>query len=121
MSTGKTQDDVRQLALSLREAVEAPHFDRASFRVRGKIFATLPPSTGPDDQRVVLMRLPPQIRESIRESDPHAWVSLGNWERGGAIQLAIDRIAWDRLADLVTLAWRNTAPKALRPAPGEGA
>ena len=37
-----TQDDIRALALSLPLAEEHPHFDRASFRVKGKIFATLP-------------------------------------------------------------------------------
>ena len=31
----------RQMALSLPGAVELPHFDRASFRVNKKIFATL--------------------------------------------------------------------------------
>lgn len=31
----------RKLALSFDSAVELPHFDKASFRVSGKIFATL--------------------------------------------------------------------------------
>lgn len=30
--------EVRRFALALPEATEAPHFDYASFRVRGKIF-----------------------------------------------------------------------------------
>lgn len=34
-------DTVRQLALAFDEAVELPHFDRDSFRVNKKIFATL--------------------------------------------------------------------------------
>ena len=38
-----TVDDVTALALALPEATEEPHFDMRSFRVRGKIFATLPP------------------------------------------------------------------------------
>jgi hypothetical protein len=33
----------RELALALPGATEEPHFEAASFRVRGKIFATLPP------------------------------------------------------------------------------
>jgi Protein of unknown function (DUF419). len=37
-----TIDEVRAFALSLANAVEAPHHDRTSFRVRGKIFATAP-------------------------------------------------------------------------------
>jgi hypothetical protein len=32
----------RHFALSLPEAVEAPHFEKSSFRVKGKIFATVP-------------------------------------------------------------------------------
>lgn len=37
-------DTVRRHALSLPDATEAPHHDHASFRVRGRIFATVPPA-----------------------------------------------------------------------------
>ncbi|MDR7466128.1 MAG: MmcQ/YjbR family DNA-binding protein [Armatimonadota bacterium] len=36
-------DRVRRFALSLPEATEEPHSDKSSFRVKGKIFATVPP------------------------------------------------------------------------------
>jgi hypothetical protein len=36
-----TPDDARQLALGLPEAVEQDHHGRPSFRVGGRIFATL--------------------------------------------------------------------------------
>ena len=35
-----TLERVRAFALSLPEANEEPHFDRTSFRVKGKIFVT---------------------------------------------------------------------------------
>ena len=35
---------IRKLALSLPDTTEAPHHDFGSFRVRGKIFVTIPPS-----------------------------------------------------------------------------
>ncbi len=35
--------EVRRFAVSLPEATEEPHFDLTSFRVKGKIFATVPP------------------------------------------------------------------------------
>ena len=38
-----TLAQARRYALSLPEASEAPHFNYASFRVRGKIFVTVPP------------------------------------------------------------------------------
>ena len=35
-------DTARRFALSLPETSEEPHFEKSSFRVRGKIFATVP-------------------------------------------------------------------------------
>ncbi|RYF91043.1 MAG: MmcQ/YjbR family DNA-binding protein, partial [Caulobacteraceae bacterium] len=66
-----TADDIRALALSLPLAEEQPHFDRASFRVKGRIFATLPPG----GEQVVL-KLPAEIKESLRQSDPDAIVPV---------------------------------------------
>jgi hypothetical protein len=34
---------IRRFALSLPETTEAPHHDFSSFRVRGRIFVTIPP------------------------------------------------------------------------------
>lgn len=104
-----TAVDIRQLALSLPEALEAPHFEKASFRVRGKIFATL----SPDGDSVVL-RLPVEIKESLLQSDAAAVVPLpGAWNRGGWTQIAIRRMETAKLADLIRLAWAQTAPKSL--------
>lgn len=104
-----TADDIRALALSLPQAEEHPHFERASFRVRGKIFATLPP----DGERVVL-KLLPEIKESLIQSDPEAIIPLpGAWGRGGWTQIVISRMEAAKLADLVRLAWRQVAPKSL--------
>ena len=36
-------EQARRFALSLPEVVEAPHHELSSFRIRGKIFATVPP------------------------------------------------------------------------------
>jgi hypothetical protein len=107
------QDDIRALALSLPEAEEHPHFDRASFRVRGKIFATLPPREKYGEDLVVLM-IPPEIKESLLETDAGAVVSLGNWERPGVVQLATARMEPAKLADLVRASWRRVAPKKLQ-------
>lgn len=104
-----TADDLRALALSLPEAEEQAHFERDSFRVRGKIFATLAPSGD-----LVVLKLLPEIKESLRQSDPDAVVPLpGAWDRGGWTQIAIGRMEAAKLADLVRLAWRQAAPKSL--------
>ena len=43
---GVSAATVRRLALSLPETAEGPHHDMTSFRVAGKIFATMPPEGG---------------------------------------------------------------------------
>ena len=106
------QSALRTLALSLPEAQEHPHFDRASFRVRGKIFATLPP-VGEDGVQKVVLKLPMLVKESLQQTDAGAVVSLGNWDKGGWTQLDIGRMDGEKLADLVRLAWRQVAPKRL--------
>jgi hypothetical protein len=104
-----TQDDIRAMALMLPEAVEQPHFDRASFRVRGKIFATLPPGG-----ELVVLRLPELVKESLVQADPDAIIPLpGAWDRGGWTQVLIGRMDAEKLSDLVRLAWRGVAPKKL--------
>lgn len=107
-----THATVRAIALSLPEAEEHPHFDRASFRVRGRIFATLPP-VGDDGVHKVVLKLPVLVKESLQQTDSSAIVSLGNWDRGGWTQLDIGRMDSAKLADLVRLAWRQVAPKRL--------
>ncbi len=56
---------VHKFAMSLPEAAEAPHFETSSFRVRGKIFVTVPPGQEfihvfvPEDSRAVALRHTP--------------------------------------------------------------
>ena len=116
----RTQADIRALALSLPEAVEQPHFDRPSFRVRGKIFATLPGPKFEGDQRVFLLRIPLPLKEALTVSDADSMVSPGNWERQGIMHIAIARMDWDKLGGLVRLAWRQAAPKMMLKALGPG-
>jgi len=56
---------VRRFALSLPEVSEEPHFEYSSFRVRGKIFVTVPPDethihvfVGDDAREMALLRHP---------------------------------------------------------------
>lgn len=60
---------VRRFALSLPETTEEPHFDMASFRVRGRIFATVPADgtrlhvfVDADEARAAAPKIPPPSR-----------------------------------------------------------
>jgi hypothetical protein len=100
---------VRELALALPEVEEHDHWGRPSFRVRGKIFATL----WPDEQRAML-KLPPTEQTALVMLDPATFSAVpGTWgERGSTfVQLhAVDRAVFQ--AALKT-AWRGVAPKWL--------
>ena len=103
-----TVREVRKLALSLPEAVEAPHFDRASFRVRGKIFATIAP-----DGDSGMLKLDLDQHEALLESDPRAFFSFGGWSRNGATGVRFSAVRKALFRDLLAQAWRNVAPKKL--------
>ena len=66
-----TLRQARKYALSLPETTEEPHFAYSSFRVRGKIFATVPPLGAhlhifvEEDQRAPLIAAQPDAFEAL--------------------------------------------------------
>jgi YjbR len=65
-------ESVRKLALSLPETTEEPHHEFGSFRVRGKIFVTIPPGGEllhiflPDQERELALAMDPEFLEPVR-------------------------------------------------------
>src|SRR3569833_1973913 len=99
---------VRRHALSLPETTEEPHFEASSFRVRGKIFATVPPGDEhlhlfvPEQDRELALTLHPEYLEKL------LW---GGKVRGLRVHLADAEPGVIR--DLLSRAWAHKAPKAL--------
>ena len=99
---------LRRFALSLPEAHEAPHFERASFRVGKKIFATL---TRAGDEAMVKLPSPDDV-EGLLESQPETFFSYGTWTtRNGALGVRLNKVEAALMQQLVTEAWRGIAPK----------
>jgi hypothetical protein len=102
-----TDDPVRRLALSLPEATEQDHHGMASFRVRHKIFATVPD--------------PDHIRIMVDESEILAVVSAypgvcepRYWgKRLACVVVSTHDAPSQLLQDLLTEAWLRKAPKHL--------
>lgn len=98
---------VRKLALALPESAEQDHFGNPSFRVRGKIFATVP-----DAGHVNVMIDPFDVDAAIRaapESCEELW--WGKELRGVRVSLPK---ANPRMIDrLLREAWKRKAPKGL--------
>jgi hypothetical protein len=93
-----TPDDVRALALALPGAVELPHHERTSFRVDGKIFATM------DDLGVNVML----DEEPAREAATDPSVELLWWGRKlSGVRVALADGDRTVVAELLDEAWRR--------------
>ena len=101
--------DIRALALSLPLAEEAPHFEANSFRVKGKIFATM----GEEAGRITL-KLDPEDQHNLVEthSDTIAPVE-GYWGRSGWTTVIYGTLEPEVVAALLRMAWARVAPKKL--------
>lgn len=103
-----TVEAVRAVALSLPETGESPHFESTSFRVRGKIFVTVPP----DEEHVHVFVDEDETAAAV-ERFPHAYEVLvwGKKQWGVKVRLAVAPAA--DLVELVEEAWRRKAPKRI--------
>jgi hypothetical protein len=97
----------RSLALSLPEAVELDHHGRPSFRVGGKIFATLW-----SDERMNVMLGEDGIRTALFRA-PDACEEVWWGKRLAAAGVTLARVDSDLLQELLTEAWEQKAPRRL--------
>lgn len=99
----------RKLALSFPGAVEAPHFDRTSFRVGKKIFATM---TQDGKQGMVPVKPLERCMGLIAEH-PKMFFSYGGWtEKLGSLGVSIKEAKPDWVKALMAEAHARIAPKA---------
>ena len=96
---------VRKLALALAEAIESSHFDTPDFRVRKKIFATLP-----KDRQLVVLKTTPANLDALMRSDPATFSD--EW-RGRWLGIRLDRVSVPMFQELLAESYRLAAPKRL--------
>jgi hypothetical protein len=96
-------EEARQLALSLSGAVEQDHHGRPSFRVAGKIFATLW-----DASHMNVMVDEGGILTAV-ESSPDVYEEVWWGKQLRAVRVDLDRVEADALLELLTDAWEQRA------------
>ena len=103
-----TEDDLIAFALSLPEATEGMHFGTRDFRVRTKIFLTLP------NEGYCVVKLTPDQQAMALELSPDVILPVpGGWGERGWTRL-LHAVADDlRVRSLVEQGWKNAAPKSL--------
>ena len=104
-----TIETFRQLALSFEEATEKPHFEKNSFRIKNKIFATVDTL----HQRAVLKLS--AIEQSVFCSLDKTIIRPveGAWGKLGWTIIELKKIKKQILIDALTRAYCGTAPKKL--------
>ena len=100
-------EQARALALSLPGATERDHHGRPSFRVAGKIFATLW-----DESHMNVMLDEPGILTAA-QSEPDSCTEFWWGKRLGAVSVDLHRGSTNLLAELLADAWERKAPKRL--------
>lgn len=97
-----TADDLRRIALSLEGTTEAPHFDRAAFRVK-RIYATLAA-----DGRTANLKFTPDEQEFKTMMAPDVFRAIDNgWGRQGWTTIDLAAAGEDELRAALAMAWAH--------------
>ena len=101
-----TAADLRRIALSLDGTSEAPHFDRAAFKV-ARIYVTLAA-----DGRTANFKFAPGDQEFKCLLAPAVFQPVpGGWGKMGWTTATLAHLSKQELKDALEIAWRHALPK----------
>jgi len=104
-----TPKEVQTFALAFEEATQEPHFEKQSFRVKKKIFATLDLKKN----RAVL-KLSPVDQSVFSDYDATVIYPIpGSWGKQGWTIVELKKVRKDIFKDALTMAYCTVAPKKL--------
>jgi hypothetical protein len=104
-----SNDAFRRMALSLAESIEAPHFEKASFRVARKIFATLDQGA-----RRACLKFSEENQSMFCSHDRSVIYPVPNkWGKMGWTFVELRRVRKTLLSAALTAAYCHVAPKKL--------
>jgi hypothetical protein len=104
-----TDRDLRRIALSLAGTTEAPHFDRAAFKV-ARIYMTLAA-----DGRTANLKFTPDEQELKCLLAPEAFAPVPNaWGQQGWTTAKLSSLSAADLKAALETAWRHAVPKKRR-------
>ena len=104
-----TKDDLRRLALALPGVEEKSHFDKADFRVKNKIFASL------KDDKTGVIKLTLEQQSMMVDAEPKVFQPIpGGWGRKGWTSIILARADEITLKSALRTAWKNIAPQSMQ-------
>lgn len=104
-----TIDEIRDLALSFPEAIEEPHFEKVSFRVKKKIFATYDSAL-----KRLCVKLSEVDQSVFCDKDRMVVYPVPNsWGKQGWTLIELKKVHEDLFRDALTTAYCSVAPPRL--------
>lgn len=101
-------EDVRRFAMSLPEVTEEPHHEKSSFRIGGRIFATLPP-----DGEHLGVFVDEEDREPLIAAEPGTYEKLRWGRKVMGVRVKLARANAETVKALLRAAWQRKAPDRL--------
>jgi hypothetical protein len=102
------KDTVRRMALALPEAVERETWGAPTFRVRGKIFVMFA-----EGEREAWVKSTHDEQRALTQMDPGTFFVPPYVGPSGWVGVRFRTVDRDEMRELLTEAWRLTAPKRL--------
>jgi hypothetical protein len=103
-----TLKQIRLLAFSFPETVEAPHFEKSSFRVKKKIFATYDGATNSTN-----IKLTPEDQDIFCLGDNGILAVPNKWGKQGWTTIDMNTVDEKLFEDVITTAYCTIPPKKL--------
>lgn len=101
--------DIRRLALAFEGAEESPHFEKVSFRIKKKIFATLQ-----EEKELFFVKLTLIDQEVFHRFRPGSIAAVPNkWGQQGWTQFCYPKLPESLVQDALTLSYCAIAPATL--------
>jgi hypothetical protein len=104
-----TEDDVREICLSLPEAVEIVYERLPGFRVKGKLFARIRQKP----EALVAMRPHIAEKEALIAAEPDKFFQTPHYEGHHAVLVRLEEVSVEELREILILSWLVTAPPRL--------
>lgn len=101
--------DIKKLALSFPNTLEAPHFENTAFKVNKKIFATYNPTH--HRATVKLNAIDQQVFEKVSNGSINAVPN--KWGKQGWTNIDLNSVHPDLFTDALTTAYCTVAPPTL--------
>ena len=104
-----SEQQVREITLSLPETEEVVYERLPGFRVKKKLFARIRQKP----EALVAMRPSIADKEALIAAEPKKYFQTPHYEGHHAVLVTLETISLQELADILNVAWTCTAPRRL--------